>query len=273
MEEEFFNNTLVKCDNCGAQFDIHEEKCPFCGYINPYGAEEKYMEDMDIIKTNLSKLDDEQAQLIKQERKRSYKIILITIICVICAVGIGIFIQMLYYGRNNAHYAELGIYESDPIEVAKWNDEHLSELDKMYEDGDIEGLVDYFAKLSDDKDYGAFYNWEHNFVITQIYDLRYWGKSLEEDIEVGRDESFALHQLMFDILYYYNGDYMGTDMPEEDYEIVLKEADIQRDKVLDRYGITMEQLDKMNTACCGDTGYVDPQKVSDYVDAHSDMFR
>ena len=35
------------CPNCGAEIEAKEPKCPFCGYINIPGAEEKFMRELD----------------------------------------------------------------------------------------------------------------------------------------------------------------------------------------------------------------------------------
>ena len=36
------------CTNCGAEIDENDASCPYCGYLNPYGAERKYMKDLSV---------------------------------------------------------------------------------------------------------------------------------------------------------------------------------------------------------------------------------
>lgn len=270
MAKDVRDSGTVKCENCGAEINIHDSKCPFCGYINLYGAEEKYMQDMHDIKSKLAGVDDEQIEVIKGESKRGLKIVIITIVSVVCVAAAIIAVLMIRAKMMEKHYEDLGVYETDPLEAAKWNDIHLQDMDAMYEAGNIDELVDYYAKLEANGDIGAFNSWEHSFVITQIYNLRFWTKYLEDGSEV---DELALHQIMFNILYYYNGDYKGTNMPEEDYDKILAEVESDIDLLNRRFGITEEQIDKMNGECIGDYGYIDPEKVSRYCDKHKKMFR
>lgn len=269
MEKNDEKNIVI-CDNCNAEFDAKEPKCPFCGYINPYGAQKKYMQDMQEIKTNLSKVDDEQIDLIKKETKKVWKIVAITIGAILAVVALVSLVLFIYNRRMIKHYEELGVYESDPVKAAQWNDLHIDDINALYEAKEIDALVDYYGQLSANGDVGAFNNWEHSFMITQIYDLRFWMSYLDDG---SSPDELTLNQIMFDLLYYYNGDYKGTNMPEEDYEFIQKEFDLQSEKVYKRFGITEKDIEKMNKECVGEYGYVDPERVSKYCKKHNDMFR
>lgn len=268
-EVDAVKTNLVTCENCGAEFDIHEAKCPFCGHINPYGAEEKYMQQMQDIKSNLAQVDDEQIEVIKKETKKTGKIVLITLLSIVAVILVAGAILYVYTWKQIQHFESLGLYESDPLKAAKWNDEHLADMEAMYDAGDIDGLVEYYGKLYDEGNIGAFNSWSHSFLITQIYDLRFWTNYLEDD----KLDDLVIHQLMFNLLYYYNGDYKGTNMPDEDQTIIMEEVQKHLDKASDRFGITAELLEEMNTHCIGEYGYIDPAKVADYCDAHKEMFR
>ena len=37
----------IECPNCGAVFEAKEPKCPYCGHINPMGAEAKFLRDLE----------------------------------------------------------------------------------------------------------------------------------------------------------------------------------------------------------------------------------
>ncbi len=277
-EQVFESNTdiedsskdIVICDNCGAEYDAHAAACPFCGYINPLGAEEKYMQKMQDIKSDLAQVDDEQIDAIKDEAKKSSKIVIITIVVVAVLLLVGVFLFNIYNSittaRATAHYDSLGLYEDDPLEAAKWNDEHMADLDSMYETGDIEGLVAYYAELAANKDYGAFNSWEHGFMVGQIYDMRFWLDCYERDQKL---DDLVYHNIMFNLLYYYNGDYKKTTMPQEDYKFV--EDEVQRQ--MKQLGISEDSLKELQAECLTDYGSADPVKVSDYCDSHEVLIK
>ena len=260
---------VVKCENCGAEMDIHEECCPFCGYINQYGAEEKYMEKMQDIKANLAEVDDQQIEVTKNEAKKGIKIILITVIVILIIVGAfaALFKFSEYMGVRNGS----AIYkEMDPFEVTEWNQKHLGNLEAMYEAGDIDGLVDYFRMLMSE-DIGAFYQWQHSFMVSQASGLR-------EDIEYmeTRDQltDLDIHIIMFDVLYYYNGDHLGTTIDETEAEYLKIESDKLMEAACKRFDITTDVLDDMLKTCLMKSGNnVDPQKVSNYCDKNKEIFK
>ena len=37
---------LIKCENCGAEVDIQEPRCPYCGSFLYEGAEQEYWDKM-----------------------------------------------------------------------------------------------------------------------------------------------------------------------------------------------------------------------------------
>ena len=52
------NTKLIICPNCGAQFNVHEPRCPYCDHLNPAGAEEKYMHDLEETRLALDQVDE-----------------------------------------------------------------------------------------------------------------------------------------------------------------------------------------------------------------------
>ena len=264
------DNASKVCENCGASISIHDPKCPFCGHINQLGAEEKYMRDMEHIKSELEKTDEEHAKLIRKGTGNGWKIVLITVLVIVIILGSLAVLYTVHSMRMQKHYEELGVYETDTVKAAKWNDEHLGELNSMYDAGDIEGLLEYYGRMREEGNEGVFNNWSHAFLISQIENLRFWAGCLDDAAE---PDSLTIHQIMFNLLYYYNGDYKGTTMPEEDYDFMLEEVDVFTEKVTQRFGITEDFISKMNEACVGDYGYIDPEKVDDYCDSYRDKFR
>lgn len=260
---------VVKCENCGAEMDIHEECCPFCGYINHVGAEEKYMEKMQDIKANLAEVDDQQIEVTKNEAKKGIKIVLITLIVILIIIGAfaALFKVTEYVAARNGS----SIYrEMDPFEVTEWNQKHMGKLEAMYEAGDIDGLVDYYNMLMSE-DIGAFYQWQHSFMVSQAAGLRTDIYYLENS-EVLTD--LDIHITMFDVLYYYNGDHLGTTIDEQDAEYLKIESDKLIECACKRFDITTDVLDDMLKTCLMKSGNdVDPQKVSNYCDKNKEIFK
>ena len=46
----------IECTNCGAVFDAGEPKCPYCGHINPMGAEAKFLRDLEKTRKELNQI-------------------------------------------------------------------------------------------------------------------------------------------------------------------------------------------------------------------------
>ena len=98
------NMKQTECPNCGAVFDAKETRCPYCSYINPEGAEAKYLKDLEDSRRNLDAVDDKVRSGYRKEIRKGAGTALKTvlIIALILAVVIGGFI-----------YAEHRLYDDD----------------------------------------------------------------------------------------------------------------------------------------------------------------
>ena len=47
----------IECPNCGAVFEAKEPKCPYCGHINPMGAEAKFLRDLEKTRKDMDQVD------------------------------------------------------------------------------------------------------------------------------------------------------------------------------------------------------------------------
>ena len=47
---------MITCRECGAPIEELAERCPYCGAINEFGAEHKYMQDMYNLKDDLKEV-------------------------------------------------------------------------------------------------------------------------------------------------------------------------------------------------------------------------
>ena len=52
----------MKCENCGAEFDAKESKCPYCGALNLSGAEEQYMNHLEEMNRSFAEMADDSQE-------------------------------------------------------------------------------------------------------------------------------------------------------------------------------------------------------------------
>ena len=131
----------VKCSNCGATIDVHSPKCPYCGYINPEGAEEDYMKDLTQVRKDLDMVDEAAAKEYKKSLSGGIKTSVITF-----AVMIGLILLLMgayiLMGSiiEDSFSTESRTPEEEMAELAA-EKEFFPKLDSLYEAGDHEGLV------------------------------------------------------------------------------------------------------------------------------------
>ena len=155
----------IECPNCGASYSVEETRCPYCGYINPEGAEAKYMEHLDERRRDLDKVDDTARTGYFNEMKRgsgtALKIVLITALVIVVLVGIWSLAEHRIFDHRRDDYAEELVWEHSRFE----------EYDQMFEDERYEELI---AALADDSETHDVWNWEHYDEFMEIAD-GLWG--------------------------------------------------------------------------------------------------
>ena len=50
---------MIACQNCGASFADDAARCPYCGALNPAGAEAAYMAQLEDLREGTDQLDDD----------------------------------------------------------------------------------------------------------------------------------------------------------------------------------------------------------------------
>lgn len=86
---------MITCPNCGAEIDNSVTKCPYCGYINIEGAEQKYLDDLDEIKDSLARVEEEPAKALKKGLSKGAKVVIITISILIALAAIYVAILLV----------------------------------------------------------------------------------------------------------------------------------------------------------------------------------
>ena len=147
-------NTRI-CPNCGAEYDINEAKCPYCGHLNPAGAESAYMRKMDGIHSDLKEMGDDleeaYASRLKKQTRRIALIIGGVLIVILILAGI-----LLGSSLSYRHQEEV----RDREELA-FRKNYFEELNHIYETGDDEAVVEYMEFLYDKEGSSALWSWQH----------------------------------------------------------------------------------------------------------------
>lgn len=166
----------IVCPNCGATFDAREPKCPYCEYINPLGAEAKYLRDLEDTRLNLDNVDEEAEDAyikdIKSGAKFALKRIIVIVLLIAIFVGGGFVIHKIKEGKKGNFSDEL-----------LWEQENFPIFDEMLDEGKYEELMELFLEYGDEHN---IWNWERYDEFEKIAS-ELWGTP-EEQEETGEDQ-------------------------------------------------------------------------------------
>ena len=157
----------IECPNCGAVFDAGEPKCPYCGHINPMGAEAKFLRDLEETRKELDNVDDEARAAYGGEIKKGAKttVRIIAVIVIIAAILAGVIHvlnnTMFYYGFKGNYADELA-----------WEHEAFAEYDELFE---AEKYEDLMERIATDGEKHDVWNWENYDEFMEIAD-ELWGE-------------------------------------------------------------------------------------------------
>lgn len=169
------DNQEIYCKSCGATYDIHLAKCPYCGEVNEYGDEIEYQNHLDRIHSDMEDMIDDSLEGATDELKEKGKgaakvfIIIAAAIVVIAAIAICI---IKFSDKKKAEAA---------IDDILWQKETYATLDQLYEAEDYDGLLAFMEDYYADPDYDkhTLYNYEHIEFMTAYMHYKY----MLEDIE------------------------------------------------------------------------------------------
>ncbi len=144
------------CENCGAEFDAHEKACPYCGHLNPLGAEEAYMDQLEDLQEDLSDLRYHGKRSLRREIRSQGRGLLVTALAVALVLGV---LAFGIYRMEHSFQRSSG----DEKAMMEYQQKHFGELDRLYEAGDPDALLDYMIGLleAEETGYEAIYDWKH----------------------------------------------------------------------------------------------------------------
>ena len=237
------------CPNCGAAIEAKEPKCPFCGYINFPGAEEKFMRDLEHTEEQLSQIPEQQKEQIKKSIFKSSKVIWITILIVVL---IAVLIAVVLIG---GHFAiESIIYDASEYDAKAemiWERENYPLLDEMYAAGDYDRILELENNLylinEEEGTNHSFYNWEHYQFITiyaQIKEVKDYVKLLDEGVEF---DQYHAKCLVYNCMWFHYRMYQDTyiQLPEEELAAVEEYREYSEEIFYNRLKFTDEEADQL----------------------------
>lgn len=158
------DENLARCANCGAEFSSEAARCPYCGALNPAGAERAYMQELGRIEHETNVLDDAARDDFKANVGGNAK--RIAIVALIAAAAIVAMLAIVHFSNQADEQRALDEYHAREA----FREQHYAELDRLYEAGDDEALVDYALSLIDEPGSDALYSWQHYDYLESCFD-------------------------------------------------------------------------------------------------------
>lgn len=154
----------VICQNCDAEFDEQEVKCPYCGFLYAPGMEKKYMSDLEDKRQALDVVDDEARADYRKEATTSGKKALRAILIVAA-------ILLVIFGASKLHEYLLFHDKYSTEEELLWQQETFPILDKYFEEGDYDACEEILYS-DENKDHHTW-DWQHYEELRKILDEKY----------------------------------------------------------------------------------------------------
>lgn len=143
------------CPDCGAVLAADEPRCPYCGALNPAGAERAYLGELDGIRAQTGGLADEAKGTFRSSvRSNARRTIAIVALVVAAIAGI-----LLVAGHLDDAGKQRELREFQDREA--FRAAYFGEFDALYEASDYEALSEYVWKLVDEPGFDAAFSWKH----------------------------------------------------------------------------------------------------------------
>ena len=249
---------IIICPSCGGDFSNSEAKCPFCGTMNPEGAERAFMNELGQIKADISELpDDVQGEVdegIKDNSRKMVKIAVIVLISIFVIVLIGKGITKISVNR------EIDEYRAEE----NFKKVHFPELNRLYEERNPDALMDYALNLLDDSGYGAIFSWNHYGYLDSYLNychLKDTDEYMKEE-NLDLDSTVVAVRCALELSYIsHTRQYLHTDFSSEDLEDLEGYKEYALDFLRRVLGMTSEEVDAFAKDIIGNQPYVDHFKL------------
>lgn len=263
--EEPAGDEPVACPECGAFLTIADARCPYCGALNPVGAEKAYMASLDGIKDETGKLADNAiGRILASLRKNTARTVAVAVVAALALAGL-LFIPG-YLDKQDEQQALRDFQAREAFRTA-----HFQEFDRLYEAGDFDALSAYIWSLSDDPGFDALFSWSHVGLLEAHDD---WEALRSVTGDIGPDSltlddytwltsvAFRLAQLDGD------AESRQATLSAEDKELTTEYRAYARQLLRDTLQMDDSQIASFADDVRDDQGYLDRGKLRQALDSH-----
>ena len=262
---------LITCPNCGAEYDKHLPKCPYCDYINPEGAEEKYLGDLEKVRQELDHVDELAAEHVRTEVRNSTKklvkrLILIGVV-ILAIVGTTFLID---YINSRRHYD----YEMTEAELL-WQKDAFAKLDSLYEKGSYQEAADLLNTYMEEDH--RIWDWKHYSFMSwymEYLQIQKELKMLEEDGVCSEELGKILVRNMFDFYDLSDEKIARQNLQDENEAAVLAACREEiAEAIHERLGFSEEQMTQFLEEIRDEDGYLNLRKCDKIAVEYYHQFR
>lgn len=258
-----------KCPNCGAKIEALATSCPYCGYINVEGAEKKYMDELEEVRSKLDVVDDEAREDYAKGLGSIVKVIAIVVTVMICIIAI----ILTVYLRSKAKKADADLHSGEDILAEMtWKKENYPKFDKLYEDKDYEGLyetIDYVRTVEDHR----IYDWQH-YDFFEAYCTYYYATDICETIDKqGWDENRGGLVTYECLSYIYEIGEGKRGLDDDESERLSPYISEMKDIAANRLMITPDRYEEVKKEVCDEYGNLSLDACDAYAKKHLKEYR
>ena len=232
----------IYCTNCGAYVGEDEEKCPYCGAINPTGAEAAHMRRLNQIRSDMAQMEDDLEETYVRELKARGSRVTKVAVGVILAVAVLICAVFLMNRISESKYSRQ-MEQELAFERASF-----PELNRIYDEGDDDATLEYLYSLYSLEGASVLWSWPHHdyFQYYSTYrQLREARKMVAGETEKNED---LLTWLVYDILTDQRAEYRTVDdahLTGDEREKILAWQKEEEIFLTEHLGLTEAELDEI----------------------------
>lgn len=250
------------CGSCGAKLTEKDARCPFCGTLNPLGAEAIYMEKLENIRQDTEALGntppEEYNRQLKHHGRFALKISLIVV---------SVFLLLFLFFQGIIRFTDYQDKREQRAQIAFQN-EYFPILDHLYAEGDDEKVSEYLNELYEKDGSGALFHWKHqNFYY--YYNMYQSVCFLDEGLIQGNYSDYELQDGFYCALFL-----TCQEIPKSEYRSFSEEEcskitgyqEKARQLLTDKLGIAAGNLEQVYDSCC-ENGYLSYELCIKYADS------
>lgn len=234
----------LECKNCGSFYDIHLQKCPYCGTVNEFGDELEYQAKLQDINKDLWKMKDVSEEAYEEELKTKSKGALKIVI------GIGILLLIAVVIFIIIKKAETTKDEEAAIAELMWENQTFPKLDDFYENGDIDSLVEFYGNFLGNEEYEDFsvYNWEHGELMVAAWEYNEMKEIIASPVQDPDDELSKKELILNYAMTLRYGQWdtkLNTtkSISKKDYGYIMEYVDGANDILHNNFGLSEEEIE------------------------------